>query len=1570
MIRNFFGNLPNAVKIVIASVTGGILMLSVVAMVSSGQIVLVVGIGLIFVAFLLCAFYLIWRWLKRLKGKAGVEKLKKLFSHTPRVSADKQAKLNQVREQFLSGIEKFKKAGMNLYSFPWYIIVGESGSGKTEAIRHCNIGFPPGLQDPFQGAGGTLNMDWWFTNEAVIIDTAGRMMFEEVDAGSEWISILKHLRKFRPHEPINGVFLVISADSLIRDSADEIKLKAGKISQRLHEIQNNLDLRFPVYILITKSDLICGFREFFEDVSDPRIQNQILGWSNDSKNLDDPFDPDNVGQNLETVIQKVKQWRIGLLKGDLDEDGRTRVSSYYAFPNQLAELIPRLKLYLEQIFPSGRQLKHAWGQPLFVRGIYFTSSMQEGLVLDKAVAELIGKDLGSVGTGLSTRRKEVSFFLHDLFKLKAFKEDGLVTRATNVKQQRQIRKLAVMSAGIVAVLLLLFQTWYAGDTLKESIGRQHDYWMEASQKSNRYPVGDKSYWRPIVATRYQGGDTFFYDDREPISLDGKKYSTIQFLEKLKSQSDISVEIPKIYQLMHPFKDFRADMKEALRVLYQSSVIMPVTSAARKSLSKKNEDRIWSEERSKALGELIKLETYALPRKKTKNERSLYFDVLLRAITWDKDSNPYDTEKGQVQELFDSIYTAENWESTATRFASENLREREKLRDGFDQFVQYCFTNKMVSQSTAELDRIDKLYKDIEGLFEGKDEPTKILAPLVENLASLKSDEKESIIDVYRGKFPTVGTLEALRSSKWNAAFSGFSAALEGFNEDIAEWAKRIDNIYERSNDIKKRIKEITGIENNLTVVDSYQRGVEYTVGLTKANLKALALPRTEEKYGDEVKDRQNTFIKELNTAFGKSVAEFMEDRLDPEKIEMFERMEVKFTALNNHFQSIKEEQSQVNERYEGYEIANRELDASDSIPEMCDLPGFVETLTSELDALGASIKENPNDPISTNAILVTRELLDLSARIRVSKTIRGILSNIPGGTTEYVKDFAKNLVIDDKIDDLELNEAIPHDIFASEFHPEAAAVTLKCWKSIFNIIQDPNVDPIDKQALSVQYKKLDTDFENYLKQYTKYWLEEAPLAFKKKFKDLGLAQEYRYPSVPFAEMEGQFFATEFHPELAATALDAFHKVVVLVDDQDVSEKLTNQWFKGVTAYFEYWRTKAPEGLNIKELTWSEFQDQFDKLKDWDFHDPIEKFREVTQDSIKAMKSAVEKVYPGELEKRGIKTAEKALREIEQAKDLMEGKGFRAACRNMIRAWTDLPMNDMKAGKQVLEFQSDDTFVQEYLNVYEANPENFVHGYWSALTLRLLQSLSHASEKKAVESVNQLREKCIFPLSRPNVAGRELTKDQVEEISTRISNILYPPSDDTDDKTARRIKKEFPKIYKELERLAGRTLDKADVQRLEATQQIIDVVRQKEFSLSIVKVEEQGENQSGIPIWRAVSIDDQEKQRTQQSKEKVIVELEMPNSPFTFKFYRHPSDEEADRQLTVSSIWGGIRLLHDQLAQSSQDRIGWKNMGGSEDATEWTVAMILSDDVEKEHTILLRLKFERSLPSVDNWPSWD
>src|SRR5688500_9342198 len=245
---------------------------------------IIVIVGLVVVGLLVGTFWAVIKRKRERKAAAFGGDLQQQSATTPGGIADpaRRARLEDLRRNFEKGVETFRAAGKNLYEVPWYVIVGEPGAGKTEAIRHSNVGFPPGMQDEFQGVGGTINMNWWFTNDAVILDTAGRLLFEEVEPGTtgEWRVFLEMLKKNRPNCPINGLILAIPAESLIKDTPDQIQKKAGKIAQQLEVIQKQLDVRFPAYVVITKCVLLNGFREFFDDLIEPQAQQQMMGWSN------------------------------------------------------------------------------------------------------------------------------------------------------------------------------------------------------------------------------------------------------------------------------------------------------------------------------------------------------------------------------------------------------------------------------------------------------------------------------------------------------------------------------------------------------------------------------------------------------------------------------------------------------------------------------------------------------------------------------------------------------------------------------------------------------------------------------------------------------------------------------------------------------------------------------------------------------------------------------------------------------------------------------------------------------------------------------------------------------------------------------------------------------------------------------------------------------------------------------------------------------------------------------------------------------------------------------------------
>lgn len=424
---------------------------------SAGTRLLVIGLFV-----LVWAAVLLWRWHKRRRANAamlaGIQAGPSAADREAEVLAQRFNEALGVLQDSArqTGKRGLFNRGQYLYELPWYVFIGAPGSGKTTALMNAGLTFPLAGkmgQAAVKGVGGTRNCDWWFTDEAVLIDTAGRYTLQQSEQqtdASAWENFLALLRKSRPRRPINGVMLTVNVQDLLQQSPAERKDHAMRLRTRLQELHERLGVRPPVYVLVTKADLIAGFNETFGDLGKEE-RDQVWGFSftYDPHGADSPLA--QFGSEFAALEKRLRDRLLDAMQAEGDMQKRAAI---FAFPQQFDGLKGLLGGFLEQVFDGSGALE----QRALLRGVYFTSGTQEGTPIDRVMGTL-ARTFGVQGKAApAAAARGKSFFLSRLLKEVVFGEQGLV--GENAQAETRRRRLRLAGVGVLAVLsLALLAGW-------------------------------------------------------------------------------------------------------------------------------------------------------------------------------------------------------------------------------------------------------------------------------------------------------------------------------------------------------------------------------------------------------------------------------------------------------------------------------------------------------------------------------------------------------------------------------------------------------------------------------------------------------------------------------------------------------------------------------------------------------------------------------------------------------------------------------------------------------------------------------------------------------------------------------------------------------------------------------------------------------------------------------------------------------------------------------------------------------------------------------------------------------
>jgi type VI secretion system protein ImpL len=418
---------------------------------------------------------ILWRQLRARRASDNL--MAEVVNQSSHEKTQPSAETLQLRERFeeaVATLKKNRRGGHSLYDLPWYVIIGAPGTGKTTALVNSGLKFPVEQRSgrgALRGVGGTRNCDWWFTDEAIFLDTAGRYLTQDSDAAADsagWAEFLALLCKYRKRRPVNGVILAVSAQDLILQNHYEREVQVAAARRRLDELIRELRIQLPVYVIVTKCDLVSGFTEYFDDLTQ---EGRAQVWG-----VTFPYDATvkgeaaaQCGPEFDELLTRLNARLLGRLEEE--RDGRRRVKAF-GFPHQMGALRGALTEFVSDVFGSMK-----FDKQILLRGVYFTSGTQEGTPIDRLLGAMM-RGLAGSPEAVATPGRGKAYFVERLLKDVLFAESGLAGLNWRLEMRKAFGQLSAYALMVLVAVLGVV-------VLTISFGRNRSYVQDVAAEVNR-----------------------------------------------------------------------------------------------------------------------------------------------------------------------------------------------------------------------------------------------------------------------------------------------------------------------------------------------------------------------------------------------------------------------------------------------------------------------------------------------------------------------------------------------------------------------------------------------------------------------------------------------------------------------------------------------------------------------------------------------------------------------------------------------------------------------------------------------------------------------------------------------------------------------------------------------------------------------------------------------------------------------------------------------------------------------------------------------------------------------------
>ncbi|MDR1986064.1 MAG: hypothetical protein LBP88_03705 [Treponema sp.] len=414
---------------------------------------------------------MIWRHVAQLtQGGDEHNKAKKALS-------DNIIKINELLKE---GFHLADLHGRGLYGVPWFMLLGEPHSGKSSLLEKSELELVPSVAEMKAGAEGegkSLPVRIWLGGKAVVCDVSGSVFFDRWLEGSsaEWTHIIKQICRRHYRKPLDGVILTVPADALLADDSDLTRKKATLMANELAHLLNASGMRLPCYMVVTKLDMVNGFREYALELSG-ELRHQILGYENKTST----YQSDDFKQFWNNLMQRL---RSGYKKSMNSRDLHLRISGglnrmdvtgkLFLFPENFDSLYRNLHIYLETLFSE--DTFHGTKDTVF-EGLFFTSSTDMGISFSPAIASLAGKKTEDFLLTEEPPQVSQSYFVRDMLQKFIFNPTPHAVFVRKEALNRAIPLFALCGVLIILGLISLYTALFRADDLTESLVQVTNYY--------------------------------------------------------------------------------------------------------------------------------------------------------------------------------------------------------------------------------------------------------------------------------------------------------------------------------------------------------------------------------------------------------------------------------------------------------------------------------------------------------------------------------------------------------------------------------------------------------------------------------------------------------------------------------------------------------------------------------------------------------------------------------------------------------------------------------------------------------------------------------------------------------------------------------------------------------------------------------------------------------------------------------------------------------------------------------------------------------------------------------------